>query len=169
MPPASGAAGPVRDEPHLRGVLQAVLGDQRRVCAVRQRRSPLAGVWPADTVTVELERGGSVALWVKRFMPDGDGHPDKSVPSREPRVYAELLAGEELPVPHCYGCATDPHSGEHLLLLEHVRDWDLRYHGLDTWEVAVRALARLHRRFATGGDDLRRLDFLVRLDADYIQ
>jgi aminoglycoside phosphotransferase (APT) family kinase protein len=150
-------------------VLATAFGGERRVRAVKARPSPFAGVWPADTVSVELERGGTVALWVKRLSADGDDHPDKSAPDREPRMYAELLCAPGLPVPRCYGCAHDPHTGERELVLEHIRDWDLRYQDIDTWELAVRALARLHGRFATRGDDLRDRGFLLRLDADYVR
>jgi aminoglycoside phosphotransferase (APT) family kinase protein len=153
----------------LARVVATALGGEGRVRAVEARRSPFSGVSPADTVTVELEHGETIRLWVKRLSVDGDGHPDKTVPDREPRVYAALLADTGLPVPHCYGCARDPSTGERELVLEQIRDWDLRYHGVETWEVAFRALGRLHHRFMTRADDLRRATFLLRLDAGYVQ
>jgi len=150
-------------------VLATAFGGEHRVRAVDARSSPFAGVWPADTVSVELERGGNVGLWVKRLSAEGDGHPDKSAPDREPRVYAELLCTPGLPVPRWYGCAHDPRTGERELVLEHIPGWDLRYHAIDTWELAVRALARLHGQFASCGDDLRQRGFLLRLDAEYVR
>jgi aminoglycoside phosphotransferase (APT) family kinase protein len=166
---ARGTEGLAQLPPGVERVLATALGPERRVRAVHTHPSPLAGVWPADAVSVELECGGTVALWVKRLSAEGDQHPDKAVPDREPRAYAELLSEPGLPVPRWYGCAPDPHTGERLLILEHVRDWDLRYQDLDTWEVAIRALGRLHARFADRGSDLRRLGFLLRLDGGYVQ
>jgi aminoglycoside phosphotransferase (APT) family kinase protein len=166
--PARGMDGLAQFPPGVGRVVATALGPERRVRAVHARPSPLAGIWPADTVELELERGGAVALWVKRLSAEGDGHPDKAVADREPRVYAELLRESGLPVPRWYGCATDPDTGERQLILEHIRDWDLRYQELDTWEVAIRALGRLHARFAGRGARLRRLGFLLRLDRDYV-
>jgi len=131
---------------------------------VHAEPSPLAGAWPADTLTVELDGGVAVALWVKRLSADRHPHPDKAVRDREPRTYAELLGEPGLPVPRSYGCARDPDTGEQLLILERIGDWDLRYHGIDTWEVAVRALGRLHASFVGRG-----AEFLLRLDGGYVR
>jgi aminoglycoside phosphotransferase (APT) family kinase protein len=150
-------------------LLARVFGAGLRITTIEASPSPFAGVWPADTVSVELEGGGTMALWIKRLAADGHDHPDKAERDREARVYAELLDDPGLPVARFHGCTEDPHTGEQLLVLEHVHDWDLRYHGLDKWQAAVQALARLHARFAARADTLRRLGFLLTVDGDYVR
>jgi hypothetical protein len=106
----------------IQRVLATALDPERRVLAVHAEPSPLAGAWPADTLTVELDGGVAVALWVKRLSADRHPHPDKAVRDREPRTYAELLGEPGLPVPRSYGCARNPDTGEQLLILERIGD-----------------------------------------------
>jgi aminoglycoside phosphotransferase (APT) family kinase protein len=166
--PGSPAAA-TRADARLVRVVAGVLGAERRITAIEASPSPFAGVWPADAVSVEFDGGGTMALWVKRLGAPECGHPDKADPDREPRVYAELLDDRELPVARCHGCRRDLDTGERLLVLEHVQNWDLRYHGLETWQIAVRALARLHARFAARGDALDRVGFLLSVDGEYVR
>ena len=148
--------------------MNAATGRRCVIKSLRRQRSPFAGVWPAETLSGELDDGEHFSLWLKRHPPDVWVHPDKDVPEREILVYQQLLNRPDLPVPRMYGASRDPVSGETRLYLEHVPDWDLRYHGLDTWETVVRALARLHRHFAARRDELEACSFLVQVDRSYI-
>lgn len=149
--------------------LTATTGRPRTVMSLRSERSPFAGVWPAETLAGVLEDGESFSLWLKRRPAGPVVHPDKDLPDREVLVYRRLLGGGGLPVPRLYGADRDPRTGETRLYLEHVPDWDLRYHGLDVWEVAVRALARLHRHFAARPAEVEACPFLVQVDRCYVE
>lgn len=125
----------------------------------------------AEVVTVVLADGTVQRRFVKWLAPET--HPDKRRRDREPLVFGRLLdpgrCERRVPAPRCYGCHRDAASCEHVLVLEYVDGWPLKYHGLDHWATAARELARLHASFAASGGLLRRCDFLLRLDGDYFR
>lgn len=141
------------------------------VRSVSREPSPFARRSRAEVVTVERTDGTVERRFVKRLAPET--HPDKRRRDREPLVFRRLLepARQEsrLPVPHCHRAYRDAVSREHVLVLEHVDGWPLKYHGLEHWATAARELARLHASFAAWGTLLRRCDFLLRLDGGYFR
>jgi aminoglycoside phosphotransferase (APT) family kinase protein len=141
------------------------------VASISREPSPFAHRSRAEVVTVVLVDGTVLRRFVKRLAPET--HPDKRRRDREPLVFRRLLEpgrGERrLPVPRCYGSYRDAASREHVLVLEYVDGWPLKYHGLEQWATAARELARLHASFACSGALLRRCDFLLRLDGDYFR
>jgi len=161
------------DDLRLRHTVERQLGAAEgrpvRVAALRRTRSPFAGLFPAEVLTVSLQGGGERSLFVKHLGPEQADHPDKQRRDREVRVYEELLGEGGLPVVRYYGSAWDEATGRRQVFLEHVADWDLRYQGLEHWFTAARVLARLHAHFAGRAGPLSACDFLLRLDAHYLR
>jgi Phosphotransferase enzyme family len=162
----------VADQP-LRAVVEGLLTTQLatsvRATSVSREPSRFAGVSPAEVVTVGLENGDTFALFVKHLGPEQSDHPDKLRRDREPNVYRRLFAGRDLPVPRFYGSRWNPESHRNELFLEHIDDWNLKYHGLEHWTTAARRLADFHSCFASKGDELAQSDFLLRLDSTYFR
>jgi hypothetical protein len=137
------------------------------VAAMREERCPFATLNEATVLFVELTTGEQVSLFVKAMR--RHGHPDKTRPDREAQVYVRLLQVGDLPVPRFLGTTYDPATQRGELFLEFLPDWDLRYHGLDLWGVAVRDLARLHHWFSEQSMALAACGALQRLDASYFR
>jgi aminoglycoside phosphotransferase (APT) family kinase protein len=141
------------------------------VRSISRERSPFAHRSHAEIVTVVRADGTVLRRFVKRLAPAT--HPDKRRRDREPLVFRRLLdparRERHVPAPRCYGSHRDAASREHVLVLEYVDGWPLKYHALEHWATAARELARLHAGFASAGADLRRCDFLLRLDASYFR
>jgi hypothetical protein len=165
--PASGIEASRRAA--LDRVVEAQLGRSVRVVSVCSEPSRFATASPAEIVTVGLGDGSRFRLFVKRLDPDPSGNPDKRRRDREPLVYRRLLAGRGLPVPAFYSAYPGSGSGRHELFLEYIDDWNLKYHGLDHWYGAARALARLHAHFASRQEELDDADFLLHLDSAYFR
>ncbi len=151
-------------ESSLHETLEELLG--RPVAAIRREPSEWATLFPADVLTVSLEGGDTVALFVKHLGSEEADHPEKQVRDREVRIYDELLRDPSLPVVRFYG-ATDGAGGHgSVLYLEHVDDWNLKHHDLEHWYAAARRLADLHRHFAAR-PELSAAEFLLAFDAGY--
>jgi hypothetical protein len=133
---------------------------------MHEERCPFTTLNDASVLFIELTTGEQISLFVKAMR--RHGHPDKTRPDREAQVYARLLQLGELPVPGFLGTTWDPATEQGEVFLEFLPDWDLRYHGLDLWDVAVRDLARLHSWFADQ-PALAGCDALLRLDASYFR
>jgi hypothetical protein len=164
------AAG--RDEGRLcrtvEGLLSRAAGHPVRVRDLQSKPSPFATLFPAEVLTLSLAGGGEVSLFLKHLGPEEADNPDKHRRDREVRVYEELLAGAELPVPRYHGSAWNEATGRLEVFLEYVDDWSLRYQPLEHWHTAARRLAALHAHFAARAEELLACDFLLRLDASYL-
>ena len=86
---------------------------------------------------------------------------------RECCVYQELLEGQALGTPQCYGVDRDEAAQRHRLLLEYVDATPLGARGFDSWLAAAAWLGRMQGRFMSRREQLLRCDFLQRYDADY--
>jgi aminoglycoside phosphotransferase (APT) family kinase protein len=139
------------------------------VISVSRSPSRFATLFPADVVTLTLRSGARHSVFVKRLGSEQADHPDKQRRDREIRVYEELLADERLPVPGFYGWESSTENGQRELFLEYVDDWNLRYHSLEYWHAAARALARLHGWFAERREFVRSRRFLLRIDETYVR
>jgi hypothetical protein len=159
----------LNDDPRLIQILQELLADGRGAPAVvrdlRRTPSPFATLWPTEILSVGLESGERLSLFVKHLGTGENPHPDKLRPERELLVYERVLDEDGPAAPRCYGTRVDSESGRFELYLEHIADWDLRYQGLEHWVEAARVLARLHRTFAGRVDEH---DFLLSLDREYL-
>jgi aminoglycoside phosphotransferase (APT) family kinase protein len=145
------------------------LGTPVGVTSISRRPGRYPGISPVEVLTVGLRDGEAVTLFVKHLGPEQADHPDKLVRDREPLVYRRLLSGCDLPAPALYGSRRNPATGRHEVFLEHVDDWNLKYHGLEHWTTAAARLADLHAHFAARPEQLRRADFLLRLDQAYFR
>jgi hypothetical protein len=165
VPTTGNASGERGTRAAIEAVLTGWRGTPVQVSHLRREESSFATRAPVEVVSVRLDRGERVSLFVKRG--GGDEHPDKARPDREVEVYRRLLDNPDLPVARCYGACVEPGAGRHELFLELLDGWDLRYHGLDRWALAVQELARLHSWFASRRDGLSQCDALLRLDVGY--
>jgi aminoglycoside phosphotransferase (APT) family kinase protein len=139
------------------------------VGALRTESSPFATLFPVDVLHVSLDGGEELSLWVKQLGDEQSDHPDKHCREREIRIYEELFAGRDLPVPRFYGWRFNERTGRRDLYLEHVDDWNLKYQDLSHWYRSAERLADLHASFAGRADELADRDFLLRFDAAYFE
>jgi hypothetical protein len=166
---AASPGRPARPEAGLGQLLTAWLCRPVKVEHVRRGASPFALRVPAEVLTVELDSGQICQLFLKSLGDEDHDHPDKQCRDRELQVYRHLFAGRRLPVPGWVGGGWNDTTGRHDLYLEYVDGWDLRFHGLDYWNLAASRLGALQRTFARRRDALHRHRFLLRLDAAYFQ
>lgn len=149
--------------------LARAVGSDERVTAVRRRANVFSTLFPTEVLELDLSSGRTMAVFVKRLEEAQPGHPDKQRRDREALLYQSLLAEAGLPVAGCLGVGRDARSGIAELYLEYLDGYDLRYHGLEQWYVAVARLAELHRHFAERPELLRSRDFLLELDGRYFE
>ena len=154
----------------LEELLSSELGEPVRVDRVQRRPSEFATLSAAEVLSVLLGDGRELRLFLKHLGPEQSDQPDKQRRDREVRVYEDLLRGNSgLPVPRYFGARWNAATHRHELYLQHVDDWNLRYHGLTHWFTAAARLADLHGHFARDGRKLLECDFLLRLDETYFQ
>ena len=146
-------------------ILPRARGRAARVVSVRAEPSPFATLFPVDVLHVELDGREELSLWVKQLGDEQSDHPDKACREREIRIYEELFAGTDLPVPRFYGWRSNAATGRRDLYLEHVDDWNLKYQELAHWYRAAERLADLHAHFA----DIEPRDYLLEFDAPYFE
>jgi hypothetical protein len=156
---------------HERGLLEEILtgwsGDEIRIRALDRRACEFAGRWPSQILDAELESGARLSVIRKQV--GVSGHPDKSYPDKEIRMYARVLLGGSLPVPRYFGARWDEAAQTHELYLEYVDALSLKYQGIALWYRAAEAIGQLHAHFAHRLDDLRAEEALQTLDAAYFR
>jgi hypothetical protein len=152
---------------HVARILRQALGRVVRVDALTRQPSAFVTLFPAEVLSVSLDDGTRLRLFLKHLGPEQPGQPDKRRRDREPRVYEVLLRDPGLPVPRCFGSRWNAATARHELYLEYVDDWPLRYHGIEHWVTAAHRLGAFHAHFAGKADVLRSCDFLLRLDREY--
>jgi len=160
-----------QDDGELQSTVEALLSQARgrSVCvrSLKREPSPYATVFPAEVLSMELEDGSEISLFLKRMGLEGSDHPDKQCPEREVRVYEDLLTDQSLPVVKFYGYRWDEAARRRDVYLEYVDDWNLKYHELDHWYTAARRLAHLHAHFAAQVERLKGCEYLLKFDAPY--
>ena len=143
-------------------------GRPTRVVSLTRRANPYATLAPNEILTLTVENGETIELFLKHLSVQEANHPNKLRRDREILVYEELLASSRgLPVPWYYGARWDESNQRGWLVLECLDDWCLKYHSLDRWFEAARWLARLHKHFAVEMSRLEDAGFLLRLDRPY--
>jgi Phosphotransferase enzyme family len=159
-------------ETDIRLALERLLQDtqerQVKISNLSRQPSPFATLFPAEVLSVSLESGDEIRLFVKHLGPEQSDHPDKQRRDRETRVYEELLGDDDLPVPRYYGSNWNETSKRREIFLEYIDDWNLKYHGLEYWFIAARRLAQFHAYFATRAEKLLACDFLLHFDTSYL-
>jgi aminoglycoside phosphotransferase (APT) family kinase protein len=171
---ATGHTRPITaDDAELRRTVERLLtragGRPATIAKLTRTPSPFATLFPVEVLSLSLQGGGEVSLFVKHLGAEQADHPEKQRRDREVRIYEELLGARELPVAGYYGSAWNEGAERRDVFLEYIADWDLRYQKLEHWFTAARHLARLHAYFADRAEDLLARDFLLRLDADYLR
>jgi aminoglycoside phosphotransferase (APT) family kinase protein len=163
-----------RVDPHeleLRRFIEAILseavGHQAKIDCFKREPSPFATLFPADVLTISLDSGDKISLFLKHLGSEEADHPDKQCRDREIRVYGELLTDKGLPVAKYHGSRWNERSQCHEVVLEYIDGWILEYHHLEHWFTAARRLAHLHAHFAAQADKLWSCQYLLRFDARY--
>lgn len=161
------------DESNLRRTVEQVLTDALgrpvRVAVLKREPSPFATVFPAKVLSVSLQGGEAMQLFVKYLGSEQADHPEKQRRDREVRIYEALLQDDGLPVIRYYGSRWNKTTRRREVFLEHVNDWNLKYQDIEHWFTAARRLAQLHAHFAAQAKRLRACDFLLRFDVVYFQ
>ncbi len=143
-------------------------GNGSPVAAIRRHGFPGSTSYAAEIVTVELETGEVVDIFLKDY---GRSSQPKDLAAarreRELRVYEELLTGVELGTARFYGSKWDEEAARFWLMLEFVDGELLRDCSFETWPPAAAWLGRLHARFAGRRARLRACGFLVSHDTAF--
>jgi len=160
------------DETQLRLTLERLLQDAQgrhiKISSLRREPSPFATLFPAEVLSVSLESGEEMSLFVKHLGSEQSDHPDKRRRDRETRIYEELLGDADLAVPRYYGSNWNETTKRLEIFLEYIDDWNLKYHDLEYWFMAARRLAQFHAYFASRAEKLLACDFLLRFDTLYL-
>lgn len=163
--PSRPVAEPLRGE--LEAVLEEALGRPVAVASLESEPCEFAGRWPSHVLRLELGDGTRLRLFRKEV--GLSGHPDKTIPDKEVRMYRDVLAGDGLPVPAYYGARPRPGTDRHALYLEYVDDHSLKYQGLESWYRAAEAVGGLHAAFAGRVRELEGSGVLLLLDGAYFE
>ena len=94
-----------RVDPHeleLRRFIEAIfseaVGHQAKIDFFKRDPSPFATLFPADVLTISLDGGDEISLFLKHLGSEEADHPDKQCRDREIQVYRELLTDQSLAV-----------------------------------------------------------------------
>jgi aminoglycoside phosphotransferase (APT) family kinase protein len=151
----------------VEAILNEAVGHPVKIDSFEREPSPFATLFPAEVLTISLDNGDEVSLFLKHLGSEEADHPDKQCRDREVQVYRELLTYESLPVAKYYGSRWNGRSQCHELVLEYVDGWPLKWHVVEHWFPAARRLAHLHAYFAAQADKLWSCQYLLRFDAPY--
>ncbi|TME24685.1 MAG: hypothetical protein E6I75_28420, partial [Chloroflexi bacterium] len=149
---------------YVQELLTQALGRNIVVTALRSDPIQVPSLFPADVLSVSLDDGTELSLFVKHLGSQQADHPDKQYRCREVRIYEVLLRDVGLPVAGYYGSRWNVATQRRDVYLEYVPDWSLKYTDLEHWPTAARRLAQLQAYFAARPVAC---DFLLRLDAAY--
>jgi len=160
------------NEASLRRTVERLLteahGHPAKIAAFGRKRSPFATLFPAEILSIRLESGEQLSLFVKYLGMEQADHPEKQCRDREIQIYEQLLGVPRLPVVRYYGGQWNAVTDRYELFLEYINDWNLKYHDLEHWFTAARCLAQLHAYFAPQAERLRACQFLLQFDARYL-
>jgi aminoglycoside phosphotransferase (APT) family kinase protein len=162
------------DEDALRSCLGQIVaarrGSDRAIAGIDRRRCDDGSSYATDLVTVTLEDGKELEVFVKCF---GLSRYHKQEPwrqaEREIRVYRDVLARADLGTAEYCGALWDESRGRYWLFIEYVRGTPLAYREFECWIAAAGWLGRLHDRFAHGADPIHVIDVLLTHDASFFR
>jgi thiamine kinase-like enzyme len=149
-------------------LINRAIGQPLKVRSLRHRASPFATVFPTEILSICLEGGERLSLFLKHIGSEQLDHPDKQCRDREFRIYEELLKDSDLPVVRYYGYRWNDATRRGELFLECIADSKLEWQEIEHWFTAARRLAHLHAHFAERVEELLTCGFLLRFDADYL-
>ena len=87
----------------IAAILNQAIGDQAKIVCFKRETSPFATLFPAEVLTISLDGGDEISLFLKHLGSEEADHPDKQCRDREIQVYRELVTDESLPVAKYYG------------------------------------------------------------------
>jgi aminoglycoside phosphotransferase (APT) family kinase protein len=151
----------------IEAILSVAVGHKAKIDCFEREPSPFATLFPADVLTISLDGGDNISLFLKHLGSEEADHPDKQCRDREIRVYRELLTDGRLPVARYYGSRWNERSQRHEVVLEYIDGWILKYHHLEHWFTAARRLAHMHAHFSAQADKLWSCQYLLHFDARY--
>jgi hypothetical protein len=70
-------------------------GRPAQIAGLALKRSPFATLFPADVLSISLDNGETITLFVKYLGSEQSDHPDKQCRDREVRVYEQLFPSAE--------------------------------------------------------------------------
>jgi len=154
----------------LEGILPAMGLADAGIDRVRRQRSGLSTSYDTAIVTVRLDDGKVVKIFLKNYdtyiKTKDDMHERRE---REIRVYEELLSADELGTAAFYGSVWDDANSRHWLLLEFVEGIPVKWREIDDWLTAAEQLGRIHGYFYRQTARLRSCGYLASNDADSLQ
>ena len=151
-------------------VVTARIAGGRPVAGIRRFRLPAIGSYDCERVTIDLQSGNELVLFLKNFS---HSRLSKDQPERrrirELRVYRDLLDGAGLGTPEYFAAMCDDSEDKYWLLLEFVEAEVLEIIDERNGVSATAWLARMQRHFLDRADDLASCDFLIEHDTEYFQ
>jgi aminoglycoside phosphotransferase (APT) family kinase protein len=161
------------DETTLRGCLEEIVADRfgsgASIAGIHRTRFPHLGSYDCDSVTVELDDGERLSLFLKDFGFSRLSKDDRELRRvRELRVYRDLLAHADLGTPRYYGSLWDESQARFWLILERVEGTVVEHVDEERGVPAAAWLARLQGHFLRFGD-LGACDFLILHDARFFR
>jgi hypothetical protein len=163
------------DEDVLRECLEPVLAkrfpaEPFAIADIERKRSQYSSFYASDIVTVRLESGEQLKVFLKDF--GTFHHPKDSMKERRERevvVYRDLLNGAGLDTAEYYGSVWDEAEGRFWLLLEFVEGLPVRHLDFEAWLPPVAWLGRMYGYFTAHPELWRDCDVLVRHDALFFE
>ena len=143
----------------IRAAVAQVLRGQhpgRTVCDIERTDAVMASSYPAELVTVTLDNGQRLVLFLKDLSSRRYDTDLAQRRSREIAVYRDVLPAAGLGTARYYASVQDPDRDRHWLLLEHVDGECLRYLPFEMWVHAAAWLGRLQAHVAHHPDLLTR-------------
>jgi hypothetical protein len=162
------------DDAALRGCLERIVAERcgagAAIARIRRARFPYIGSYDCDTLSVELDDGNRLAIFLKDFGHSRLSKDDRELRrDRELRVYRDLLAEADLGTPGYYGSIWDESRGRFWLLLELVDGVVVKEVDAESGVPAGAWLARLQGHFLRRAERLEKCDFLIRHDAAFFR
>ena len=142
------------------------------VADVKREAGRFASSFAVEVVTVRLDDGDELKVFLKDFGSSLRQRPKPGVPRRRERelaVYRDLLADADLGTPEYYGSVWDESESRFWLMVEFVEGMPVRYLDFDYWVQAGAWLARLEGHCARDPGRLSSCDVLTVQDAEYFE
>ena len=154
-------------DPTIEKIVASVKGRPVEVRRVERQPLRFSTAFPTEIVSITLEDGETVSLFVKQLGQEQSDHPDKQQRDRELQVYGRLFKGGLHPVPRYYGNEWNAQTQRWDLYFEYIDGWKLKHCDMNTWFLAAEKLGALHGYFMNRGEVLQSAEFLLQLDSRY--
>jgi Phosphotransferase enzyme family len=152
----------------LERIVRDVFGSGSAITAVQRKRSQYSSFYGSDVLTVRLEAGGEVQVFLKDFGSHErvkEGMKERR--EREVAVYRDLLPGAGLGTARYYGSHLEESEGRLWLFLELVPGVPVAHSPFEHWVAAAGWLGRKDAYFTRQAALLEQNAGLIHHDADY--